>query len=89
MNRDELVGYIQGLIDMSKELNEMGIMSKRESEPKLLNLINKALEKHRISQIKEGGHFFYNAEHYENLCHSPKKDNNQGNWCDPNPTDEK
>ena len=34
MNRDELVGYIQGLIDMSKELNEMGVMAKRESEPK-------------------------------------------------------
>ena len=36
MNRDELVGYIQGLIDMSKELNEMGVMAKRESESKLL-----------------------------------------------------
>tara|TARA_B100000073_G_C23355104_1_gene420503 strand:+ start:192 stop:464 length:273 start_codon:yes stop_codon:yes gene_type:complete len=90
MNRDELVGYIQGLIDMSKELNEMGVMAKRESEPKLLELINKALEKHRFSQIKGGGHFFYNAEHYENLCHSPsEKDNNKGNWCNPNPTDEK
>ena len=83
MNRDELVGYIQGLLDMSKESNE-GI-----PETKLLNLINKALEKHRLNQIKSGGHFFYNAEHYENLCHSPEKDNKQGNWCDPHPTNEK
>ena len=83
MNRDELVGYIQGLLDMSKESIE-GI-----PETKLLNLINKALEKHRLNQIKEGGQFFYNAEHYENLCHSPEEDNKQGNWCDPHPTSEK
>jgi hypothetical protein len=73
MNRDELVGYIQGLIDMSKESSE-GI-----PETKLLNLINKALEKHRLNQIKGGGAFFYNAEHYENLCQSHKDNNDQSN----------
>ena len=88
MNRDELVGYIQGLIDMSKELNEMGVMAKRESEPKLLELINKALSKHKVSQIKGGEEFFNNAEHYANLRNNPQKVN-KGNWCDPNPTDEK
>ena len=68
MNRDELVGYIQGLIDMSKELNEMGVMAKRESEPKLLELINKALEKHRIDQMIYGEEFFNNIEHYNKKC---------------------
>ena len=75
MNRDELVGYIQGLIDMSKELNEMGIMAKRESEPKLLELINKALEKHRISQRFYGEEFFNNIEHYASLRDNPLKSN--------------
>jgi hypothetical protein len=88
MNRDELVGYIQGLIDMSKELNEMGVMAKRESEPKLLKLINKALEKHRIDQMIYGEEFFNNVEHYASLRDNPQK-TNKGNWCDPNPTDEK
>ena len=81
MNRDELVGYIQGLIDMSKETDEM-------LEPKLLELINKALTKHKVSQIKGGEEFFNNAEHYANLRNNPQKVN-KGNWCDPNPTDEK
>ena len=88
MNRDELVGYIQGLIDMSKELNEMGVMAKRESEPKLLELINKALEKHRIDQMIYGEEFFNNIEHYASLRNNPQK-TTKGNWCDPNPTDEK
>jgi len=78
MNRDELVGYIQGLIDMSKETDEM-------LELKLLELINKALSKHRASQIKGGEEFFNNAEHYANLRNTQLK----GNWCDPNPTNEK
>ena len=78
MNRDELVGYIQGLIDMSKETDEM-------LELKLLELINKALSKHREGQIKGGEEFFNNAEHYANLRNNQSK----GNWCDPNPTDEK
>ena len=91
MNKDELVGYIQGLLDMSKDAikisdSELAI---KEIEKTLLTLISKSLEKHRISQIKEGGQFFYNAEHYENLCHSPEEDNKQGNWCDPHPTSEK
>ena len=81
MNRDELVGYIQGLIDMSKETDEM-------LEPKLLELINKALEKHRINQMVYGEEFFNNVEHYANLRNNPQKVN-KGNWCDPNPTDEK
>tara|TARA_B100001094_G_C18110417_1_gene760802 strand:+ start:1151 stop:1396 length:246 start_codon:yes stop_codon:yes gene_type:complete len=81
MNRDELVGYIQGLIDMSKETDEM-------LEPKLLELINKALSKHKVNQIKGGEEFFNNAEHYANLRNNPQKVN-KGNWCDPNPTDEK
>ena len=88
MNRDELVGYIQGLIDMSKELNEMGVMAKRESEPKLLELINKALEKYRINQMIYGEEFFNNIEHYASLRNNPQK-TTKGNWCDPNPTDEK
>ena len=88
MNRDELVGYIQGLIDMSKELNEMGVLAKRESEPKLLKLINKALEKHRIDQMIYGEEFFNNIEHYASLRNTPQK-TTKGNWCDPNPTDEK
>ena len=88
MNRDELVGYIQGLIDMSKELNEMGVMAKRESEPKLLKLISKALEKHRIDQMIYGEEFFNNIEHYASLRNNPQK-TTKGNWCDPNPTDEK
>ena len=73
MNKDELVGYIQGLLDMSKESIE-GI-----PETKLLNLINKALEKHRLNQIKGGEQFFYNAEHYENLSPSHKDNNFQSN----------
>ena len=81
MNRDELVGYIQGLIDMSKETG--GIL-----EPKLLELINKALEKYRINQMIYGEEFFNNIEHYANLRNNPQK-TNKGNWCDPNPTDEK
>ena len=81
MNRDELVGYIQGLIDMSKETDEI-------LEPKLLELINKALSKHKVSQIKGGEEFFNNAEHYANLRNNPQK-TTKGNWCDPNPTDEK
>ena len=36
---------------MSKVLTEMGVMAKRESEPKLLKLINKALDKHRFDQM--------------------------------------
>jgi len=40
MNKDELVGYIQGLIDMSKETDEI-------LELKLLRLISEALEKHK------------------------------------------
>ena len=31
---------------------------------------------------------FNNAEHYANLRNNPQKVN-KGNWCDPNPTDEK
>ena len=60
MNKDELVGYIQGLLDMSKDAikisdSELAI---KEIEKTLLTLISKSLEKHRISQIKNDINYF-------------------------------
>ena len=57
MNKDELVGYIQGLIDMSKEANEM-------LEPELLELIDKALVKHRALLNSEINYFNKKADEY-------------------------
>ena len=54
MNKDELVGYIQGLLDMSKkaELLMDHDYYVQEMESKLLILINKAIEKHK-DKLKE------------------------------------
>jgi hypothetical protein len=66
MNKDELVGYIQGLLDMSKRSNEIvdcgEDLSKVESE--LLGLINKALIKHKNSLNGEINHFNKRADEY-------------------------
>ena len=35
-----------------------------------------------------GEEFFNNIEHYASLRNNPQK-TTKGNWCDPNPTDEK
>jgi len=51
MNKDELVGYIQGLIDMSKETDEI-------LELKLLRLISEALEKHKNYINNEDVNYF-------------------------------
>lgn len=74
MNRDELVGYIQGLLDISKEVEE-------DIEPKLLKLINKALAKHRDNLNGEINHFNKRADEY--ATSSEKRDpqiSNQGEF---------
>jgi cob(I)alamin adenosyltransferase len=60
MNKDELVGYIQGLLDMNKETeesmdNELAISS---MESKLLVLMKKALQKHKTYINKDDINYF-------------------------------
>ena len=60
MNKDELIGYIQGLLDMSKEGDEV-------LEPELLELIDKALTKHKALLNNEINYFNKRADEYPSL----------------------
>ncbi len=67
MDKNELVGYIQGLLDMSKRSNEIILEKYRHGEdlPKieseLLELISEALEKHK-NYINKGDVNYFNKK---------------------------
>ena len=75
MNKDELIGYIQGLLDMSKEINESRV------QKILLNLINKSLKQHKNYTSKDDINYFNKrADEYP----SPKKeDDDDPIWNGP------
>ena len=72
MNKDELIGYIQGLLDMSKEGDEV-------LEPELLELIDKALTKHKALLNNEINYFNKRADEYP----SPIKEDDDPIWNSP------
>ena len=68
MNKDELVSYIQGLLDMNKTTEKLygslNVEFDSSIESELLKLINKALEKHRENLNGEIKYFNKKANEY-------------------------
>ena len=68
MNKEELVSYIQGLLDMNKATEKLygpiNVEFDSSIEAELLKLINKAIEKHRNSLNEEIKYFNKKADEY-------------------------
>jgi len=68
MNKDELVSYIQGLLDLNKATEKLygpiNVEFDSSIESELLKLINKALTKHRNSLNEEIKYFNKKANEY-------------------------
>jgi hypothetical protein len=68
MNKEELVSYIQGLLDMNKATEKLygpiNVEFDSSIEAELLKLINKALTKHRNSLNEEIKYFNKKANEY-------------------------
>jgi len=76
MNKDELVSYIQGLLDLNKATEKLygpiNVEFDSSIESELLKLINKAIEKHRDNLNGEIKYFNKKADEYS----TPKEKKN-------------